>query len=342
MAKPRVLVIETGGTIAQKRGRDGVFRPADECVTPRVKGISRIADIQVERLSRLIDSTNMLTDERAALAEKVYANAEEYDGFVIVHGTDTMADTAAALTFMIQGLGKPIVLTGSQISIYEPRTDGIGNISSAIRAATMDFGEVAIAFGNGIYRGPRSIKDDEEGFNAFLSPRTPPIGKIGIVIDAAENRIRRFRSEVRLFTGFDTNIAFVYPASGISTDTFTSQVRQDSIHGFVFVGFGAGNIPKTYYPGIEEAAKSNKPVVVVTQCIKGAADMGIYEVGSVPRKLGAISGGDMTMPTATQKLMYALGRARQEGIEPGRVIDFVRKIIQTIYAKEMEVTDSRA
>ncbi|MDO8554782.1 MAG: asparaginase [Candidatus Micrarchaeota archaeon] len=343
LKKPRVLVIETGGTIAQKRSRDGVFRPAENeaNLIDRIKSVFRFADVKTEKLAKMIDSTNMLTEQRAMIANIIYHNANEFEGFVITHGTDTMADTAAALTFMLQDLGKPIVLTGSQISIYEPRSDGMGNLIAAIRTATQDYGEVVIAFGNGVWRGPRTIKDDEEGFNAFLSPRTPQIGKIGITIEPDYGRIKRHKAETRLFTKFDTSIGFFYPMSGVSVDTFSAQVRDPNIHGFVMVGFGAGNIPEVYYEGIKEATRVHKPVLVVTQCLKGAADMGIYEVGAVPLRLGAISGGDMTMQTATQKLMYALGRANVEKVGDTRRIDFVKHIIYTDYAHEIGNTERK-
>lgn len=339
--KPRVLVIETGGTIAQVRGRDGIWRAGNDPVTPKIKGLGRIADVKVERLATLIDSTNMLTDQRAKLARMVYEKRTEFDGFVIIHGTDTMADSAAALTFMLQGLGKPIVLTGSQLPLVNPRSDGSANVHAAVKAATMDYGEVVIAFGNHILRGPRAIKFDEEGFNAFGSPRTPPVGKVGIVIEPSEHRIPRSQHETRIFTDFDTSIGFFYPMSGTSVDMFISQVRQTEVHGFVLVGFGAGNIPDVYYGAISEATQLHKPIIVVTQCLQGAADMGIYEVGAVPLKLGAIPGGDMTMQTATQKLMYALGRAKFENIPPEKLVEFVRGIIHTSYAKEIDVTGNR-
>ena len=165
MIKPRVLVIETGGTISQKRGRDGVFRPSQTPVTPRVKHLGRIADVKVEKLQKAIDSTNMITDERVMIARIIYANAHKFDGFVVIHGTDTMSETAAALTYMIQGLGKPIMLTGAQRSIFEPMSDGPTNVYAAVKAATMDFGEVGVVFGDGIHRGSRVVKEDEEGFN---------------------------------------------------------------------------------------------------------------------------------------------------------------------------------
>ncbi len=301
-----------------------------------VKGISKIADVEVERLPKLIDSTNMTTKERAELAEKIYKNASKFDGFVIIHGTDSMVETGAALTFMVQGLGKPIILTGAQMSIYNDDSDGPHNVRSAIKAATMDYGEVAIVFNEGVYRAVRAMKYDESALTAFTSPRTPTIGKVGIEFFECEHRIRRHGGELRLFTGFDTNVAFFYPASGLSVDTFTKILAMKNVHGAVFAGFGAGNIPNVYYRGIERAVSMNKPLVVVTQCPQGAADMGIYEVGAVPLQLGAISGGDMTIQTATQKLMYALGKAKYDKIPPKDRIDFVKQIIHTDYAKEIE------
>lgn len=339
--RQKVLILETGGTIAQKPGADRVHRPTGETVTGRVRGLAKIADIEVMQPSKPIDSSNMLTAQRAVLAETIYKNAAGFDGFVILHGTDTMADTAAALTYMMQGLGKPIVLTGSQIPIYDPRTDGTANIIASVQTAIQDYGEVVIVFGSGVFRGPRTIKIDEESLNAFDSPRTPPVGKVGITIEPSEHRIKRSESEAKLFTKFDTNISVTYPVSGISEDTFSSQVRQRNIHGFVFVGFGAGNTGKVYYKGIEQAIKLHKPIVVVTQCLKGAADMGLYEGGAVALQYGAISGGDMTVQTATQKLMYALGRAREEGVVGADRIKFVKEIIHNIYADDISVTKPR-
>lgn len=332
---PRVLVIETGGTICQRPGKDGVLRPSEVSVTSQLRTIQRVARVEVDKLAKPLDSTNMLHEQRAMIARKIAENADDFAGFVVVHGTDTMSDTAAALTYMIQGLGKPVMLTGSQLPIFDERTDGKSNLHAAITAATMDFGEVGIVFGNGIYRGPRAIKDDEEGFNAFLSPRTPPIGKVGIKVEPLDGRIRRFEREVVLFTEFDTRVGFFFPMSGVSTNLFNSAVNDPGVGGFVFVGFGAGNVPEVYYEGLRLAQQQNKPIVVVTQCIKGAADMGIYETGSIPLQLGVIPGGDMTMQAVTQKLMYALGKAAAQKIPVDKLVKFVKRIIHTDYAQDI-------
>ncbi|VVB56937.1 Glutamyl-tRNA(Gln) amidotransferase subunit D [uncultured archaeon] len=338
MSKPSVLLIETGGTIAQKPGKNGALSPTGQSVLSRLKDIGRIAKLEAERLPVALDSTNMLHEQRAHIAQIIHHNANAFDGFVVVHGTDTMSDTAAALTFMLQGLGKPVILTGSQLPIIDERSDGVRNLYSAVTAATQDYGEVAIAFGNGIYRGPRTIKVDSEGFDAFASPRTAPIGKVGIRIEPQEGRITRADSagEKRLFTSFDTQIGFFYPMSGVGSRIFTSQIDHPDLHAFVFVGFGAGNVPEVYYDSIEHARQLHKPIVVVTQCIQGSVNMRLYQTGAIPLKLGAISGGDMTLQTATQKLMYALGKAEAKKVVPEKLVSFVRDIMYVNYAKEIE------
>ncbi|MBU0586178.1 asparaginase [Candidatus Micrarchaeota archaeon] len=333
----RVLAITTGGTIAATPGKFGL-RPTEkkqDVISLVRKHLQKMKIVVEVKHLKPVDSTNMLTAHRKEIATIIFQNAHGFDGFVITHGTDTMVDTAAALTFMIQRLGKPIVLTGSQISAYKPRTDGINNMLAAFEIATQDFGEVLIAFGNHIIRGPRAIKYDEQGFNAFQSTRVQPIGKIGIDIRPHVHRIKRFNGDPILFTDFDTNIGFFHPMSGVDHHRFEDMVSDKMIHGLVVVGFGAGNISEAYYNGISMATKMNKPIIVVTQCLEGGAEMGIYEVGTRPLELGAISGEDMTMQTATQKLMYALGRIRAESIAPEEIINYVKRITHMNYAEEI-------
>ena len=336
---PSVLLIETGGTITHTRGHDKVLRPSNQSVLAHLKDIGHHARVSVDRLPTAMDSTNMLHEQRVMIAQKIYDNAHEFDGFVVVHGTDTMPDTAAALTYMLQGLGKPVMLTGSQLPINDERTDAKINLYSAIIAATQDYGEVGIAFGGKVLRGPRAIKISSEDFDAFDSPRAPPIGRAGINIEPLEGRITRkdAAKELRFFPHFDTNIGFFYPMSGVGHKVFASQVKSPDLHGFVFVGFGAGNIPEVYYDSLEHARALHKPIVVVTQCIMGSTNMGLYEASAKPLELGVISGGDMTMQTTTQKLMYALGKAEWKHFEGEKRIEYVRdNVMYREYAKEID------
>ncbi|MFC1753941.1 asparaginase [Thermoproteota archaeon] len=340
MNKAKVLMIQTGGTVGQERGKDGVFRPSDKDYLDKVPGIYELADITVKRTVN-IDSTNMDTSHRAMIAELIYKNHLKYEGFVIVHGTDTMVDSAAALNYMTQNLGRPIILTGSQKSIFEHGSDAPNNLYYAVKAATMDLGEVAIAFGDKIVRGNRAIKESEHGLNAFSSPRIPPIGEIGIDVMLANHRIKAYNGDPVLFTGFDTNIEFYQQSSGTSTKIFESYTTNEHIHGIVIGAYGAGNVQDRLVEHIATATKNGKPVLVVTNCQLGAADMGIYAVGSAPLEAGAISAGDMTMETATQKLMYAIGRANDAGYEGEDRLQFITTLIHRNYAGDISAQGNR-
>ncbi len=338
--KPRVLVIKTGGTIGQEKGRDGVFRPSEKDYLRKVKGIYELADITVESPAN-IDSTNMETSHRAMLADLIYKNHGKYDGFVIVHGTDTMVDTGAALTYMLQDLGSPVVLTGSQKSIFVDGSDGPNNLYYAVKAATLDLGEVVIAFGDKIVRANRAIKISEHGLNAFDTPRVRPVGEIGIDIILSDERIKRYNGDPRIFKTFDTNIEVYHQSSGTSTRMFEKYIDDDEVHGILVPGFGAGNVQDRLNPHIKRATERGKPVFVVTNCLLGAADMGIYAVGSAPLQAGAISAGDLTMKTAIQKLMFAVGRANQDQIHGQERVSYVRNLLQRPYAKDMTITGNR-
>lgn len=340
MTKPKILMLQTGGTICQEKGDDGVFHPSEKNYLDKVPSIDDLADITVEKTAN-IDSTNMETSDRAMLAEKIYTSHLKYDGFVIVHGTDTMVDSASALSYMLQQLGKPIVMTGSQKSIFVPGSDAQNNLYYAVKAATMDIGEVVIAFGDKIVRGNKAIKESEQGTNAFSSPRVQPVGEIGIDIMLAEHRIGRYNGDPILFTDFETNIESYSQPSGTSTKIFEKYVNDDEIKGILVNGYGAGNVQDRFIPHIEKATKKGKPVLVVTNCLLGAADMNIYEVGAAPLKVGAISAGDLTMEAATQKLMYAIGRANKQNHKGEERIKYIKSLIERPYGKDLTVAENR-
>lgn len=339
MHKPRILAIERGGSLVQKkiRGRDYLEPDKNKSVFAKIRGISSIAKLEVEKLEA-IDSTDMTTPDRVKIARIIYKHAKEFDGFIVAQGTDTAVETASALTFMIQGLGKPIVILTAQKSIFEYRNDAINKALAAVEVATQDFGEVIIISGSGVLRGPRTVKLDDFGDDIFYSFRVPPVGRIGVSIEPQDHRIKRFEGDPVLFTEFDTNIELMHLISGITTDTFNWLVNNQEITGIVVVGFGPGNIPQVipkYYEGIKRAHEIGKSVVIVGQALQGANSRATYEVGYKPVKLGAISGADMTMQTAAQKLMYALGLARERKISNYDRIAFVRDIMQTNYAQEL-------
>lgn len=357
MVKPKVLFIKTGGTIGQKPNAQGILEPSADEYINKVDCLDDLAEITVKDLGN-IDSTNMetnlrLTDptqaektkDRAAVAQVIYANAFQYDGFVVVHGTDTMAESAAALTYMLPDLRKPIVLTGSQRSIWVPRSDGQNNLYTAVQAATKDLGEVVIAFGNYVVRGTRARKVDEEGYDAFMTPGVEPLGKLTSLsegIRLREHRVRRGDFDPRIFTDFDTKIFHYKHISGATVDDVLLHVAaHENVHGLLLSGFGAGNIPNRLLPVIRLARQAGKPVFVYTSCDTGAADMGIYSVGAAPLEAGAKPAGDMTLEAVGQKLMYAIGRAVSEGLQGDEKLSFVESIIRKQYNGDIMVTEMR-
>ena len=277
MVKSKVLIIKTGGTIAQKPDERGILFPSKDEYFHLIKGLKELADFDVLDLGS-IDSTNMETNivfgelgneedrkrDRVAVAQAIFDNALKYDGFVVIHGTDTMAETAAALTYMIQDFKKPIVLTGSQRSIWEHRTDAANNVYIAVQAATMDIGEVVIAFGNFVLRGTRAIKISEESFDAFATPDVEPIGTVTALkegIRLKEHRVRRGDSNPKLFIDFDTKIFHYSHISGSFVDEDLEYIGQSKNNHAILMGsYGAGNVPDRLKKFILTAVDNGKPV----------------------------------------------------------------------------------
>ena len=357
MDMTKILVIKTGGTLAERPDLEGILQPSPDEFLHKVEGLDDLAEINMEDLMN-IESANMETNlkfnnpgqaekmkDRSDIARLIYKNAFYYDGFVVFHGTDTMTETAAALTYMLQGFRKPIVLTGSQRSIWLPRSDGQNNIYTAIQAATKDYGEVLIAFGNYILRGTRARKIDEEGYDAFMTPGVAPLGKVTALsegIRVADHRIKRESFDPRIFTDFDTRIFHYAHISGATVDDALSYIaKSESISGILMSGFGAGNVPDNLLPFIKEANSYGKPVFVYTSCDTGAADMGIYSVGLAPLQAGARPAGDMTLQALGQKFMYALARANAEGLEGEMRLNFVNSIVLTPYNGDITITERR-
>lgn len=355
MGKPKVLVIKTGGTIGQKPDERGILHPSSDDYLRKVHGLEELAELDVADLG-CIDSTNMETvqkaesalagaKDRADIAKAIFDGRNRYDGFVVAHGTDTMAETAAALTYMLSDFRKPIVLTGSQRSMWVYRSDGPNNIYTAVQAATKDIGEVVIAFGNFVLRGCRARKFDEEGYDAFDTPGLQPLGKLTALTEGirlADHRVRRGESDVRLFIDFDTSVFHYAHISGATVDEVLMGVAaSEKVHGILMSGFGAGNVPDRLLAFITRAKEAGKPVYVYTSCDTGAADMGIYSVGAAPLLAGAKPAGDMTLEALGQKLMFAIGRATSEGLSGDERLKFVDTIIRRPYNGDITVTEKR-
>ena len=308
----KILIIYTGGTIGMVRTengyapKDGYFRSALEAI-PAMQS-KEMPDWELHEMSPLLDSSNMTVVEWNKIGKLIKDSYDEYDGFVVLHGTDTMAYTASALSFMLENLGKPVVLTGSQIPLCEVRSDGRDNIiTSVLIAASGRVHEVCLYFGGSLLRGNRATKYSADGLIAFVSPNYPALAEAGIeiryrrsaLLPAPEGKLRLQQLE-----SIPIGVIKVFP--GIQFSLF-EQIMTEKLRGIVIETFGAGNIPgdgNALLPIIRRAFANGTVLTVCSQCPQGAVSLGAYETSSALKQAGAVSGLDITTEAAVAKLYY--------------------------------------
>lgn len=320
-SKPRILIIYTGGTIGmiEDEGTHSL-RPFDFTHlidnVPKVKKLDY--DIDNIQFDAPIDSANMSPKHWAEIARAIEDNYDKYDGFVVLHGTDTMAFTASALSFMLENLHKPVIITGSQLPIGEVRTDGEENLITALQvaAATDATGspmvqEVAILFENYLWRGNRSTKMSADNFNAFKSNNYPALAHIGLGIAFNTEALYRSPSKrpLKVHYDMDPNVMFVELHPGITEGTLKYLLNTPGIKGIVLKTYGAGNSPSEQWftNAISEATQRGVVVLNVSQCVNGGVHYGLYETGKRLSAAGATSGNDITSEAAITKMMYLFG-----------------------------------
>ena len=312
-----ILIIYSGGTIGMVPTENG-YAPRAGYLRGALDAISELRHPHMPHwefweMSPLLDSSNIAVAEWNAIASLITLNYERYDGFVVMHGTDTMAYTASALSFMLENLGKPVILTGSQIPLCEIRSDGRDNlITSLLIAADERVHEVCLCFGGKLLRGNRSTKISADGLNAFASPNFPPLAEAGISIRYQEaSLLPRPNAPLRLQTLENIPIGVLKVFPGIQFELFES-IMTETLRGIVLETFGAGNIPAgdgALLPIIRRAFEHGTVVAVCSQCPQGTVSLGAYEVSGALKRAGAVSGHDLTTEAAVAKLYYLFSRS---------------------------------
>ena len=288
-----------------------------------------------------IDSANMDPERWVEIARSIADNYADYDGFVVLHGTDTMAYTASALSFMLENLHKPVIITGSQLPIGEVRTDGEENVITALQiAAATDIDgepmvqEVAILFEDYLWRGNRSTKISADYFNAFKSNNYPYLAKIGLDIQFHKERLLRNHAHrpLKVQYNLDRNVMFLTLFPGITETTLRHLLATPEIKGIVMKSFGAGNAPtdRWFVDAIHDAVKRGIVIVNVTQCVNGGVNSERYMTGNAMSAAGVISGNDITSEAALTKLMYLFGM--------GLTADEVKKYLNFSLCGEVSIS----
>lgn len=315
---PRVLLLFCGGTIIMEKTKEGILDVGSKTrsikklmkLEPR---IGEIANIDIEYIDN-IDSTNITSKHWDQMSKVIAKNYEKYDGFVLTHGTNTMSYTASALSFTLQNLGKPVVLTGSQIPGDQIETDARRNFVNAVRAATLDIAGVYIVFDEEIILGSRASKVSESRLDAFETINWDDAGEIRIDIRVSEEVKKRHGRPINLQLGFDDNIAVITLFPQMNPKTLQLALHQ-GVSGVILRGYGAGGISYAYLDILQELRKRKVPVIVSTQCMEGATLMHMDDVGTKALKAGVIQAHDMSIECTIVKLMWALKRGPYSSIK---------------------------
>lgn len=339
MSKANILLIYTGGTIGMMKDADsGVLMAFDfKYLMERIPEL-KLLDCNINTISfnNPIDSSNMNTEYWADIANKIKANYDSYDGFVILHGSDTMSYSASALSFMLENLSKPVIFTGSQLPIGDLRTDAKENLITSIQMASLQHNgkpvikEVGLYFEYKLYRGNRTTKINAEHFEAFASMNYPVLAESGVHLKVNYDFLYPSNNKKLVVRDkMDADVAIVKLFPGISKTVLKTILNTKKIKGIVLESYGAGNATtaRWFIDLLTEAINKGMHIINVTQCAGGSVNMGQYETSTYLKEIGVISGKDMTTEAAVTKLMYLLG----EGVAQS---DF-KRIFETSLRGEM-------
>jgi len=307
----KIQLIQTGGTIAMhsEEGRPELdISKFTSLLHKEMPELSDIADLSTEQLF-FEDSSDITPDHWQKLSRHIHRNYDMFDGFVILHGTDTMAYTASALSFSLHNIGKPIIFTGSQVPMSNIRSDAHRNVINAVELATYPVFDVAICFNDRLYRGNRSTKMSIGDFDAFTSPNYPVLAEVGIEIDLKQNYTKP-TNDLQCNPVFDNSLHVIKLYPGLNPEML--KCLDLTLSRVVIIeAFGSGNFPleddHSLIPFMESCRSNNIHVIITSQAAYDSVDLNHYKSGRAAKKIGALSAGDMTMEATVTKTMHLLG-----------------------------------